>query len=350
MTTQSFRREALPGRVVFGPGAARRDLASEVDRLSCRRVLLITTKRGEPLATELAAPLGERMVGAFTDAQEHVPQEIAEAARTAAHEAHADCLLSIGGGSVVGTAKAVAAEERLPIVAVPTTYSGSEMTPTFGLTSAGMKVTARSLDALPHTVLYDPELTLTLPPGTTAASGMNALAHCVGAAYLPGTDPITLMVAEEGVRALSSGLLRSVREPEDLEARTEALYGSYLAGTALAAVGTATHHRICHMLGGAYGLPHARTHSVVLPYVARLKDDELARVADALGTLKASDGLRELSEQLGCPTSLAELGLPAAELDKAAQLLTAQGILDLPTARELLHVAYDGEWTAWTPT
>ena len=345
-----FRREVLPGRVVFGPSSSRRDIASEVDSLGCGRVLLVTTKRAEPLATELTEPLGSRLAGVFTDVQEHVPQEIAEAARTAAHKARADCLLSIGGGSVVGTAKAVAAEERLPIVAVPTTYSGSEMTPTFGITSGGMKVAARSAAALPRVVIYDPELFVTLPPEITAASGMNALAHCVGAGYLPGTDPITAMIAEEGVRALSTGLLQAVREPADPDARSEALYGAYLAGTSLAAVGPAIHHRICHVLGGAYGLPHARTHAVVLPYVARLKDAELARTADALGALKASDGLRELAEQLGAPTSLAEIGMPGAELDKAAQVVTAQGILDLPTARELLRVAHDGEWTAWTPS
>jgi alcohol dehydrogenase class IV len=332
----------MPGRVVFGLGCSRRDLVSEVDGQGCRRALVF--------ATELAAPLGERVAGIFTDVEEHVPQEIAEAARTAAHEARADCLLSIGGGSVVGTAKAVAAEERLPIVAVPTTYSGSEMTPTFGITSAGMKVAARSPAALPKVVIYDPELTTTLPAEVTAASGMNALAHCVGAAYLPGADPITVMIAEEGVRALSSGLLRSVREPDDLEARGAALYGAYLAGTSLAAVGPAIHHRVCHVLGGAYGLPHASTHAVVLPYVAALKEPALAGVADALGALKAADGLRELAEQLGAPTSLAEIGMPVHELDKAAQLVTAQGILDLPTARELLRVAYAGEWTAWTPS
>ncbi|HEV2784214.1 MAG TPA: maleylacetate reductase [Actinophytocola sp.] len=349
---RAFRYQTLPGRVVFGPGSAHRALVSEVDDLGTR-VLLITTKRAEPLATELAMPLGERVVGVFAEVQEHVPQEIAEAARTAVHEARADCMLSIGGGSVVGTAKAVAVEARLPIVAVPTTYSGSEMTPTWGLTVGGRKRTGRSPHARPRSVLYDPELTTTLPPGITAASGMNALAHCVGACYLPDTDPITELLAVEGVRALAAGLSEAVREPDDLDARGDALYGAYLAGTALAAVGPATQHRICHVLGGAYGLPHGPTHAVLLPYVAALveadRPDALRKVADVLGALRAADGLRELAERIGAPTSLAELGMPADDLDDAARLVAAQVPAAEAVAHELLRVAYDGRWTEWTP-
>jgi maleylacetate reductase len=335
---RAFRREVLPGRVVFGAGAAQ-TLESEVDG---QRILVLTTKRAEPQAAELTRAMP--VAGVFTDVQEHVPQEIAEAARTAAHKAGADCLLSIGGGSVVGTAKAVAVAARLPIVAVPTTYSGSEMTPTWGLTSGGRKRTERSVDALPRLVIYDPELTTGLPAAITAASGLNALAHCVGAGYQPSTDPVTALIAAEGVRALADGLLRSVHEPDDLDARAEAFYGAYLAGSTLAAVGPATHHRICHILGGAYGLPHARTHAVVLPYAAALFDERLGLLADALGNLKASDGLRELAEQLGAPTSLADIGMRAADLDPAAELIAAQGLLPEPAAREFLDAAFHGRW------
>ncbi|HEU5470571.1 MAG TPA: maleylacetate reductase [Actinophytocola sp.] len=344
---RSFRYQAMPSRVVFGAGSSRRDLGSEVDERG-HRVLLITTKRAEPLAAALVAPLGDRVVGVCTDVQEHVPRETADAARTAAQEAAADCLLSIGGGSVVGTAKAVAVEARLPIVAVPTTYSGSEMTPTWGVTEGGRKRTDRSLSALPRTVIYDPELFVTLPPGVTAASGLNALAHCVGAAYQPGTDPVTALLAVEGVRALAAGLRGAVADPADLEARGAACYGAYLAGTTLAAVGPATHHRICHVLGGTFGLPHAPTHSVVLPYAAALVEDRtpeaLRGVADVLGTLRAADGLRALAEQIGAPTSLADLGLRAEQLDRAAGELAAAGILDADAARRFLAAAHQGGW------
>ena len=337
----SFRYQASPSRVVFGAGTSWRELESEVDGQG-KRALLITTKRAEELALQLTEPLGERLVGRFTDVQEHVPQGIADAARAAAVEARADCLLSIGGGSVVGTAKAVAVEARLPIVAVPTTYSGSEMTPTWGLTEGGRKRTARSPDALPRVVIYDPELTITLPASVTAASGMNALAHCVGAAYLPHTDPITGLLAEEGVRALAGGLPRAVSAPGDMDGRGNALYGSYLAGTVLAAVGPATHHRICHVLGGAYGLPHASTHSVVLPYVAALLDERLGRIASVLGADRASDGLRALAVRIGAPTSLASIGLRAADLPEAVRLVAEQVELDDPAA--LLQAAYEGRW------
>ncbi len=298
-----FRYQSLPSRVVFGNGSSRHDLMSEVDSLGSR-VLLITTN----------------------------------------DRARADCLLSIGGGSVVGTAKAVAVQARIPIVAVPTTYAGSELTPTWGVTEGGRKRTARSLDALPRTVLYDPSLTVSLPAGVTAASGMNALAHCVGALYLPDTDPITGLVAEEGIRALAAGLPRSVSSPDDLSARADALYGAYLAGAALAVVGPATHHRICHVLGGAYGLPHSQTHSVVLPYAAALLDVELSRVAAVLSVPRAADGLRDLAVRTGAPISLAEIGMLSSDLDEAAGLIAAQGILDAPAAREFLAAAHKGRW------
>lgn len=336
---KAFRHQALPGRVVFGAGVSRRDLESEVDGQG-KRVLLITTKRASSLAAALVEPLGERVVGVFTGVREHVPQEIADAARTAAEQARADCLLCIGGGSVVGTAKAVAVEARVPIVAVPTTYSGSEMTPTWGLTEGGRKRTARSIDALPRVVLYDPELTTSLPASVTATSGMNALAHCVGAAYLPSTDPITELLAVEGIRALADGLPRAAAAPTDVDARADALYGSYLAGTVLAAVGPATHHRICHVLGGAYGLPHAGTHSVVLPYVAALHDEQLGRVAATLGTDLTSDGLRALATRMRAPTSLAQIGMRAEDLPDAIRRVAEQ--IDVPDT--LLPAMFEGRW------
>jgi maleylacetate reductase len=336
---REFRYSSLPGRVVFGNGSGRRDLASEVDG---SRILVITTKRASELADELVKPLEERVVGRFTEVREHVPQESADGATAAADTARADCLLTIGGGSVVGTAKAVAVRTHLPIVAVPTTYSGSEMTPTWGVTEAGRKRTARSPDAKPRLVIYDPELTVSLPPGTTAASGMNALAHGVAALYLPGIDPITTLLAQEGVRALASGLSGSVAAPADLDARGEALYGAYLAGAAFAVCGPATHHRICHVLGGAYGLPHAQTHSVVLPYVAALMESRLSGVAAALGTSRAGDGLRALAERIGAPTSLASIGMRASDLKEATELVAEAVDLDDPGG--LLEAMYEGRW------
>lgn len=307
----AFTRDSLPGRVVFGAGSARSALAEEVAALGVERVLLVATERGEPVARELAAPLP--VVDVFTGVREHVPGEVADAALAAAGRSGADCVLSVGGGSSVGTAKAVALRRAVPIVAVPTTYAGSEMTPVWGRTDGGEKRTGRSPDVLPRLVVYDPELTVGLPPAITAASGMNALAHAVAGVR---ADPVTALVAREAVRVLTAGLPRAVAERD----RSEALYGAYLAASAFAVVGSGQHHKLCHALGGSYGLPHAPTHAVLLPYTAR-------------GTVA---GLRELAERIGAPTSLREIGLRAADLRDAQRRL--------PHAATLLADAYEGRW------
>lgn len=315
---RAFTRDSLPGRVVFGAGAARSALAGEVAALGAERVLLIATKRGERLARELAAPLA--VADVWTEVRQHVPAEVADAARAAAERSDVDCVLCVGGGSVIGTAKVVALERPVPIVAVPTTYAGSEMTPIWGRTEAGEKRTGRSPDVLPAVVVYDPELTVGLPPDITAASGMNALAHAVEGHR---ADPVTALLAGEAMRALTAGLPKAVAE----EDRDEVLFGAYLAGSVIAVTGAGTHHKICHVLGGAYDLPHAPTHAVLLPYTAR-------------GTVDA-DGLRELAERIGAPTALRDIGMRAADLDDAARRVLGTVGTD---ARELLAAAYDGRW------
>jgi maleylacetate reductase len=312
-----FSRETFGGRVVFGPGAARSALADEVGALRVSRVLLITTSRGEPLARELAAPLP--IADVFTEVREHVPAEAACAALDVATQSHVDCLLSVGGGSSVGTAKAVALSMRVPIVAVPTTYAGSEMTPVWGRTEGGTKRTGHSPNVVPRLVVYDPELTVGLPPDITAASGMNALAHAVRGL---AADPVTALLGREAIRVLTDGLPRAVKE----EDRVDALYGAYLAASAFAVVGAGPHHKLCHALGGTYGLPHAPTHAVLLPYTAA-------------GTLSdAGNGLRELAERIGAPTSLRAIGMRDADL--------ADALERLPDAATILAAAYEGRWPA----
>ncbi|HEV7647074.1 MAG TPA: iron-containing alcohol dehydrogenase [Actinophytocola sp.] len=308
-----FTRESYGARVVFGPGAARTELAREVAALRVSNVLLLTTKRAEPLARELTADLP--VVDVFTGVREHVPAEVARDALDAATRGHADCLLSVGGGSSVGTAKAVALSMRVPIVAVPTTYAGSEMTPVWGRTEDGVKRTGRSPDVVARLVVYDPELTAGLPPEITAASGMNALAHAVRAL---AADPVTALVGSEAVRVLTAALPRAVAE----EDRVDALYGAYLAASAFAVAGSGPHHKLCHALGGTYGLPHAPTHAVLLPYTAA-------------GTV---DGLRELAGRIGAPTSLRAIGMGDADL--------ADAVERLPESARILVAAYEGKWPA----
>jgi alcohol dehydrogenase class IV len=322
---RAFVHETLPARVVFGAGAVER-LPEEVDRLGVRRVLILCTQGQRGLAEEIAGRLGGRVAGVFDRAAMHVPVERAEEARGTAASLGADACLAVGGGSTIGLAKAIALTSGLPVVALPTTYSGSEMTPIYGLTERGQKRTGRDPRVLPRVVVYDPLLTRSLPARVAGPSGMNAIAHCVEALYAKDADPIVALLAEEGIRALSAALPSVVREPAALEARGEALYGAMLAGTCLGAVGMALHHKLCHTLGGSFGLPHAETHAVVLPHAAAYNRgaaaDAMGRVARALGADDAATGLFDLARSAGAPASLAELGMKEADLPRAARLAT----------------------------
>jgi maleylacetate reductase len=322
---QDFHYTAPACDVVFGAGAARTQLLDAVDRVGGRRVLLVATPRETQLARELAAPLGARVVAAFDAVRQHVPAAIAEQARALASTSRADVVLSIGGGSTTGTAKAIALTSGLPIVAVPTTYAGSEVTPVWGITEDGRKTTGRADQVLPRVVVYDPQLTLTLPAGLSAASGLNALAHSVEALWAPGANPITALMAQESIGALGDGLPGVVADPGDLPARAQALYGAWLAGTTLAVAGSGLHHKICHVLGGAYDLPHAQTHAVVLPHVlafnAPAAPEAVARLARALDAPDALAALDSLYSAIEAPRSLRALGLPEDRLPEAAALI-----------------------------
>lgn len=329
--TESFTYTAHAARVVFGVGRARTALADEVQRLGATRVLVVAGTAEMPLARELAAPLGERVVGWFDDVRQHVPLACAEAARALARSTGADLVLSVGGGSTTGTAKAVALTERLPVLAVPTTYAGSEMTNVWGLTEDGRKTTGVDDVVAPRTVVYDPELTVGLPPALSAASGLNAMAHCVEAVWAPGANPVTDLQALEGVAALRRGLPGVVADGTDLAARADVLLGAWLSGTAFSSAGSGLHHKTCHVLGGAFDLPHAPMHAVVLPHVLAFQapalGEDAARLARALGHPDGTDPARALvalTDALGIPAGLRDLGLAEADLDEAVDLVAAK--------------------------
>jgi alcohol dehydrogenase class IV len=330
---RQFTYTALPGRVVFGAGVARTRLAEEVERLGARRVLLIAAAAEAELAAGLTSALP--VAATFTDVRPHVPVAIAQRARAAADGA--DLVLTVGGGSTTGTGKAVALETGLPIAAVPTTYAGSEMTPVWGMTEARRKTTGRDPRVLPQLVVYDPELTFTLPARITGPSAINALAHSVEAF---GANPITDLVAAESIRAIAGALPGAIEN--DPDARAELLYGAYLAGAAFAVAGSGPHHKICHVLGGAYDLPHAELHTVMLPQVvARLGGDE--RVAHALGIEDAALGLHELAVRIGAPTALRDIGMREADLDEAAALVVEKVAFEREDVRWLLEAVEKGE-------
>jgi maleylacetate reductase len=360
--TGPFVHDAFAGRIVFGAGRSRTALAGEIERLGADRVLVICSPRDAGLAAALCSPFAGRVAGRFEDVRAHVPAELAERARAQARTLAADCLLCIGGGSATGMAKAVALEWTAPIVAVPTTYAGSEMTPVWGITRDRRKTTGRALEALPRVVVYDPELTVSLPPSLTGTSAINAVAHCVEALYAPAANPTSTLLALAAAGALARGAPRAVRDPADLDARSETLYGAHLAGGVLASAGSSVHHRICHVLGGAYDLPHAETHTVVLPHVvaflAPALGPEMASLEDALGTGGAAGALGtggaagalyDLGRAVGAPAGLGEIGLAPAQLDAAAALIAdhlpseSPRPLDSDGIAAILRAAFAGE-------
>ena len=320
MQTLSFVHAPHPARIVFGAGR-RAELAAETERLGLRRVLLIASPSH---ADEAARSLGSSVVAATTDIVMHVPRERADDAIALARKAEADGVVAIGGGSAVGLAKALALETALPVVAIPTTYAGSEMTSVWGLTERGAKRTGRNEVVRPKTVIYDPELTRTLPPALAGTSALNAIAHAMEALYAPDVPPLLEAMAEESVRAL----VRAVpRRADGRDAEAEALYGAWLAGVCLDRGTMGLHHKLCHVLGGTFGLPHAEVHSVVVAHVAAFNApvarSAMDRLARALGSTDVPAALSAFGEAVGAPRSLAELGLAEPDLARVADAVTS---------------------------
>ena len=350
---KAFVYQAPATRVIFGPGTLAR-LPDEVAQLGATRALVLSTPEQRASAERVAALLGPRAAGVFDRAAMHVPVEAAREARAEAARLGADCAVAIGGGSTTGLGKAIALESGLPIVAVPTTYAGSEMTPIYGLTEGGLKRTGRDDRVRPRTVIYDPELTLSLPLAMTVTSAFNAIAHAAEGLYAPDVNPVIALMAEEGIRASAAALVPLQRDPRDIDARSDALYGAWLCGTVLGAITMGLHHKLCHTLGGSFDLPHADVHTVVLPhalaYNASAAPEAMARVARALGLRHDSDaptGLQALARSLGAPTSLAAIGMPADGLDRAAELAVQNQYanprpLERGALRALLQRAFDG--------
>ncbi|MGE0446811.1 MAG: maleylacetate reductase [Vicinamibacterales bacterium] len=339
-------------RVTFGPGSIAR-LPDEVTRVGGTRAVVISMPAEARFAEEAHQRLGDLSAGVYTGVtSQHVPVEMLKVAAEHARSVGADCYVVIGGGSTVGVGKGIALETGLPIVAVPTTYAGSEMTPIYGVTEGGVKKTGRDRTVLPKAVIYDVNLTLSLPPHIAAPSGMNAMAHCVEALYADDGNPIVSLLAEEGIRALARSLPVVIKEPGNVEARSDAQYGAWLGGTVLGAVNMGIHHKLCHTLGGTFNLPHAETHTIVLPHATAYNRDAapeaMKRIAAAIGAGDAADGIYDLIGKIGAPRALKDIGMPADGVDKAVDLaLTARypnpRPLEREALRQLLQRAYDGE-------
>ena len=347
----SFVYIGRPARVIFGAGSLAQ-LGAEIEALGARKALVLCTPEQRASAQRVADLLGPLAAGVFDRAVMHVPIETARAAREVAAKLGADCAVAIGGGSTVGLGKAIALDSGLPIVAIPTTYAGSEMTTIFGITEGGMKKTGRDDRVLPRTVIYDPELTLTLPVSMSVTSGMNAIAHAAEGFYSANINPIIELMAHEGIRALGRALPAIRQSPQDAQGRSDALYGAWLCGTVLASVDMALHHKLCHTLGGSFNLPHAETHTIVLAhalaYNAPAASAAVARVGEALGgQTGGAQAVYDLAKDNGAPMALRDIGMKQSDLDKACEIAMSNQYpnprpLERAALRQLLQDAFEG--------
>ena len=346
----SFKYEALTQRVVFGPGT-RRGVGEEVERLGLGRTVVISTPQQRDMAEEISALLGSKCALVLPEAVMHTPVHVTEAALEKISGAGVDCIISVGGGSTTGLGKAIALRTDLPQIVLPTTYAGSEATPILGQTENGRKTTQRTMKVLPEVVIYDVDLSLSLPTGLTVTSGINAIAHAVEALYAQDRNPMVTLFALEGISALVRALPVITRDPSNEAARSDVLYGAWACGTCLGSVTMALHHKACHTLGGSFDLPHSETHTVMLPHAIAYNEKAvpglLRPAAELLGTPSLAEGLFELAQSLGAPTRLGDIGMPQDGLDAAADMIAATAYwnprpVECNAIRRMLDDAYYG--------
>lgn len=346
-----FEAQSAAVRVQFGAGL-RHKIEEEIDRLGCTRALVLSTPPQADSAMDMAASLNGKAAGVFTKAAMHTPVNVTAEAIAHAQSVQADCLVALGGGSTTGLCKAIAYQTDLPQIVIPTTYAGSEATAILGQTENGVKTTVTDPKIQPEVILYDAELVVTLPVPMTVTSALNAMAHAAEALYAVNRNPVSTMLAIEGLSAFKRALPKVIDNPQDLEARGETLYGAWLCGTVLGQVGMALHHKLCHTLGGSFDLPHAETHAVVLPhaiaYNAQAVADLLQPICDVFGGTNAGQSLHTFANTVGAPMALKDLGLKESNLDRAADLATSKPYpnprpVERDAIRTLLQAAWAGD-------
>lgn len=350
---QHFTYTGLPSRVIFGVDTKNR-LAEEVNALGIKRALILTTPQQEAMGAELADLLGDASAGIFTQATIHTPVEVTNRAVAVYADSGADGVVSIGGGSTIGLGKAIALRTDAPQVVLPTSYSGSEMTPIIGQTEGGKKTTQSTLRVLPETVIYDVNNTLSLPPQLTVTSGMNAIAHAVEALYAQQANPVLSLLAEEGVAKMVSALRRVSDTPNSIAARSDALHGAWLCAICLGSGGVALHHKLCHVLGGTFDLPHAETHTVVLPHALRYN---AGHIPEAMRALQRATNDKnpaavffDIAEASGVPVALKDIGMPKEGIDTAVGLsLENRYFNPRPLEQEALKQLLSDAWHGVRP-
>lgn len=346
---QTFTYTANPVTVDFAPGASR-SVGDWVKRLGRGRAIVLSTPQQAGDAERMVKELGALGAGVFAGAAMHTPVAVTEEAIARLNTLSADCIVSLGGGSTTGLGKALALRTGLPQIAVATTYAGSEVTDILGQTEDGVKTTVRDPKIRPQVVIYDPDLTLGLPVAMSVTSGLNAMAHAAEALYAKDRNPISTLMALEGLRAMRDALPVIISDPQNAEARASALYGAWMCGTVLGMVAMALHHKICHTLGGSFDTPHAETHAIMLPHTVAFNaaevPDLLAPVGELFGA-SAGAGLWDFAHSIGAPLALRDLGLTETDLDRAAKIATENPYwnprpIERSSIRRLLQGAWEG--------
>lgn len=353
MFQEEFIATSAAVRVRFGVGV-RRSVGDEMDRLGLSRALVLTTPQQADTGRAFAERLGSRTAGVFDKAVMHTPVAVSEEATDLAHRLSVDCLVAVGGGSTIGLGKAIALRTDLPQIVVPTTYAGSEATPILGQTEGGRKSTISTPKVQPEVILYDAELVRTLPIPMTVTSALNAIAHAAEGLYARDRSPISTLMAVEGLAAFRTALPRVLADPSNLAARGETLYGAWLCGTVLGQVGMALHHKLCHVLGGSFDLPHAETHAVILPhaigYNAAAVPELLAPVSDLFGGPSPGQALHAFATAMGAPISLRDIGMKEADLDLAASIAADSPYWNpRPVEKEALRSVLQAAWAGEPP-
>ncbi|KAK0457887.1 iron-containing alcohol dehydrogenase [Desarmillaria tabescens] len=347
---KNFVYNALPSRVIFGNGTLDQ-VVQEITSLGCSKALILTTPHQVAVGEKVKELVGDKAVGRYANATMHTPTDVTDDAIGVVQKLGVDVVIAVGGGSTIGLAKAIALRTDLPQIVIPTTYAGSEATPIIGQTENGLKTTQKTLKVLPEVIIYDVSLTVTLPPRMTITSGLNAIAHAVEALYSKEASPITDTLAVQGISSIAKALPVIMNDSENLDARSEALYGAWACGTCLGAVGMGLHHKLCHTLGGTFNMPHAETHTVILPhsmaYNAPYAQEAMEKVAKSLGVSNAAQGIFDLSKSLGAPSTLKELGMKEEDLGKAADIASKSPYpnpapLERAKLFQLLKNAYEG--------
>jgi maleylacetate reductase len=347
----NFEYRSFPGKVHFGSGKIKLlpQLLSEYER-----VMIIASKRLAAHVDELSAAVGTSRVSWFSNIIQQVPESLVDEATAFRNEHHPAVLVAIGGGSAIGLAKALALDEYVPQIVVPSTFSGSEQTNIYGISSGGVKRTGRDDKVLPGIVIYDPDLMRTMPKSLAATSAVNAMAHVMEAMYSPSGNPVTTNNAMLGMQAIKKGMEDLAASGNLTKSATEKLlFGSFLAGKCLCEVEMGLHHKAAHVLGGSFGMEHSSVHTVLQPYVLTyqwpyLSEEIQSNFKKALHTDYPPKALKDLAENAGAQTNLEQIGFKKEDIEKAAEMIVSKPYANVaPISKEglvkMLYNAYHGK-------